>query len=131
MTYFFLFVFVCLLACFLIQPRVPPRSTLIIVDVQNDFVSGTLALKNCSARQNGEDVVPVINALRGIGFDLITLTQDWHPASHLSFIENAASLDLAPTSAPPQVSFLFKRKTMAGSFSQSCAAAAVRFRFLL
>ena len=34
-----------------------------IVDVQNDFISGSLAIKNCPAGQDGEEVVPPINAL--------------------------------------------------------------------
>ncbi len=31
-------------------------SALIVVDVQNDFISGTLAISNCPAGQNGEEV---------------------------------------------------------------------------
>ena len=34
-----------------------------IVDVQNDFISGSLAIKNCPAGQDGEDVVAPINTL--------------------------------------------------------------------
>ena len=34
-----------------------------IVDVQNDFISGSLAIVNCPARQDGEDVVAPINLL--------------------------------------------------------------------
>ena len=35
---------------------VKPKSAIVIVDVQNDFISGSLAIKNCPAQQNGEDV---------------------------------------------------------------------------
>ena len=35
---------------------VRPVSALIIVDVQNDFISGSLAISNCPARHNGEEV---------------------------------------------------------------------------
>ena len=35
---------------------VRPQSAFIIVDVQNDFISGSLAIINCPAGQNGEDV---------------------------------------------------------------------------
>ena len=35
----------------------------VIVDVQNDFISGSLAIVNCPARQDGEDVVAPINLL--------------------------------------------------------------------
>lgn len=52
---------------------------LIVVDVQNDFCpGGRLAV------QKGDEVVPVINAL-GQRFEIVVLTQDWHPAGHLSF----------------------------------------------
>ena len=33
-----------------------PRTAIIIVDVQNDFISGSLAISNCPAQQNGEEV---------------------------------------------------------------------------
>ena len=56
--------------------------TLIIVDVQADFIAG-----GALAVLGGEEVVPVINALQG-GFDLIVATQDWHPRGHASFAAN-------------------------------------------
>lgn len=52
---------------------------LLAIDVQNDFCNaGTLAVPG------GGDVVPVINRLLRI-FPHAVLTQDWHPAEHLSF----------------------------------------------
>ena len=42
---------------------VKPKSAFVIVDVQNDFISGSLAIKNCPAGQDGEDVVAPINNL--------------------------------------------------------------------
>ena len=56
--------------------------TLIVVDVQNDFVDG-----GALAVPGGGEVVPIINALQA-GFDLIVATQDWHPADHGSFATN-------------------------------------------
>ena len=54
-------------------------SALIVVDVQNCFVSGgTLPVKG------GEEVVPVINALAP-KFANIVITQDWHTPGHASF----------------------------------------------
>ncbi|HXR83840.1 MAG TPA: bifunctional nicotinamidase/pyrazinamidase [Hanamia sp.] len=54
-------------------------NALIIVDVQNDFLSrGALAVKD------GDAVIPVINSLEN-KFDLVVATQDWHPADHKSF----------------------------------------------
>ena len=56
--------------------------TLIIIDVQNDFMpSGSLAVAN------GHLIVPIINGLLP-KFDLIVATQDWHPANHKSFASN-------------------------------------------
>ncbi len=54
-------------------------SVLIVVDVQNCFVTGgTLPVKE------GEQVVPLINKLAKI-FQNVVITQDWHTAGHVSF----------------------------------------------
>lgn len=53
--------------------------TLIIIDLQNDFIpGGTLAVPG------GDEIVEVINNLQG-KFDLVIATQDWHPKGHFSF----------------------------------------------
>ena len=52
---------------------------LIVVDVQNDFCPG-----GALAVPDGAAVVPVINALAR-RFEHVVLTQDWHPARHISF----------------------------------------------
>lgn len=53
--------------------------TLIIVDVQNDFMpGGPLEVPY------GDLIVPVINKVQGY-FDLVVATQDWHPENHASF----------------------------------------------
>lgn len=52
---------------------------LIVVDVQNDFVTG-----GALAVPGGEAVVPVINRLMP-RFEVVVATQDWHPADHGSF----------------------------------------------
>jgi nicotinamidase/pyrazinamidase len=55
------------------------KSALIVVDVQNCFVTGgTLPVKG------GEEVVPVINKLAA-DFQNIVVTQDWHTPGHASF----------------------------------------------
>lgn len=57
-------------------------NTLIIIDVQNDFMpGGSLSVPN------GNEIVPVINAIIP-KFELVVATQDWHPASHKSFASN-------------------------------------------
>lgn len=72
---------------------------LIVVDVQNDFIDGTLALKNAEAQQDGKEVVPVINGLlRELHFDMVAYSMDWHPKDHCSFVENIACQDVHPNS---------------------------------
>jgi nicotinamidase/pyrazinamidase len=56
--------------------------TLILVDVQNDFMpGGPLEVPH------GNMIVPVINRILG-HFDLVVATQDWHPKKHKSFASN-------------------------------------------
>lgn len=53
--------------------------TLIIVDVQNDFLpNGALAV------EKGDEIISFINAIQR-NYDLIVATQDWHPQTHKSF----------------------------------------------
>ena len=55
---------------------------LILVDIQNDFLSG-----GALAVPNGDAVIPVVNRLQTM-FPLVVATQDWHPANHGSFAAN-------------------------------------------
>jgi nicotinamidase/pyrazinamidase len=58
--------------------------TLIIIDVQNDFMpEGPLAVPQ------GDKIVPVINSIQK-NFSLVVATQDWHPGNHRSFASNNA-----------------------------------------
>ena len=64
-------------------------NALLIVDVQYDFIDGTLALKNCPSQHQGEHVIPIINRLlEEVPFDVVVYTQDWHTHDHISFFEN-------------------------------------------
>ena len=59
-------------------------AALIVVDVQNCFVTGgTLPVAK------GEEVVPVINRIAA-GFENIIVTQDWHTPGHASFASSHA-----------------------------------------
>lgn len=61
---------------------------LIVIDVQNDFCpNGALAVAG------GDQIVGPINALMA-EYDAVVLTQDWHPADHMSFA------DMHPDAAP-------------------------------
>ena len=55
------------------------HSALLIIDVQNCFVSG-----GSLAVPHGDEVVPVINRLTGY-FTTVVATQDWHTPHHISF----------------------------------------------
>ena len=69
-----------------------PVHALVVIDVQNDFIDGSLALRQCPAGQDGARVVPVINAMRRSGrFDEVALSLDWHPQEHCSFLETFAA----------------------------------------
>ena len=73
--------------------------TLLIIDVQNDFVpGGSLPVPN------GDKIVPVINAMQH-KFDLVIATQDWHPEDHISFASNhegASLFDVIEIQGNPQ-----------------------------
>ncbi|PNF27305.1 Nicotinamidase [Cryptotermes secundus] len=72
-----------------IKKIVRPVSVFLVVDVQNDFISGTLNISQCSARQNGAEVVEPINKLlETVKFDTVFYSLDWHPSDHVSFIDN-------------------------------------------
>ncbi len=60
----------------------PVEDVLLIVDVQYDFMPG-----GALAVAHGDEVVPVVNRLAR-AFSHVVLTQDWHPASHVSFAAN-------------------------------------------
>lgn len=52
---------------------------LILVDLQNDFLTG-----GALAVPDGDRVIPIANRLQS-HFEIIVATQDWHPANHSSF----------------------------------------------
>lgn len=52
---------------------------LLVIDVQNDFMPG-----GALAVPHGDEVVPLVNELAK-RFANVILTQDWHPARHISF----------------------------------------------
>lgn len=53
--------------------------TLVLIDVQNDFMPG-----GALAVPEGDKIVPLVNDLQN-KFDLVIATQDWHPSGHASF----------------------------------------------
>jgi exosome complex component RRP4 len=76
-----------------------PLSALLNIDVQNDFISGTLALSNCPAKQDGNAVVSPINyCMDNADFNMVVYSSDWHPKDHISFVENVKKRKLHHTS---------------------------------
>ena len=60
------------------------KHALIIVDLQKDFLPG-----GALAVPGGDKIVPVIReVLEKNSWDCIVMTQDWHPAGHVSFARN-------------------------------------------
>ena len=59
--------------------KVGSQDALIVIDVQYCFMpGGTLPVPK------GDEVVPLINSMAG-KFPCVVITQDWHPAGHISF----------------------------------------------
>lgn len=78
----------------------PATDALIVIDVQNDFCPG-----GALAVEDGDAILPGINQLMS-DFGAVILTQDWHPANHLSFAANhpgAAPFSLTQMPYGPQV----------------------------
>jgi nicotinamidase/pyrazinamidase len=72
-----------------------PSEALLVIDVQYDFMpGGELPVTR------GDEVVPVVNRLMA-GFEHVVLTQDWHPADHVSFAANHAGRQPFETLALP------------------------------
>jgi nicotinamidase/pyrazinamidase len=73
---------------------------LLVIDVQNDFCPG-----GALAVPGGDEIVAGINALMA-EFPAVILTQDWHPADHLSFASQhpgKSPMEMTEMSYGPQV----------------------------
>lgn len=60
------------------------RTALLVVDIQNDFLPG-----GALAVPRGDEIIPRVNQIAQ-GFSRVILTQDWHPAGHVSFASSHA-----------------------------------------
>lgn len=61
--------------------------TLLLVDIQNDFLPG-----GALAVADGDAVVPIANRVMP-RFGTVVASQDWHPADHLSFADQHAGFE--------------------------------------
>lgn len=62
--------------------RLSAHDVLLVIDVQNDFCPG-----GALAVPEGDQVIAPIHRI-AVHFQHIILTQDWHPANHVSFAAN-------------------------------------------
>jgi nicotinamidase/pyrazinamidase len=60
----------------------PSSTALLVIDMQNDFIDGALAVPDAAA------VIDTINQL-ATNYEHVVLTQDWHPKDHFSFANEA------------------------------------------
>jgi len=75
-------------------------SALIVIDIQNDFCPG-----GALAVADGDAIIPRVNGLMD-DFACVVLTQDWHPANHMSFAAShpgAAPFSMTDMPYGPQV----------------------------
>jgi len=83
------------------HPAPSPRAALILVDVQPDFMPG-----GALACHEGDAIVPGIDRLLRAGlFRHVVATQDWHPRTHISFVDNHpghAAFEQIPLHGQPQ-----------------------------
>ena len=61
-----------------LRSATPANTALIVIDVQNDFTRGSMAIPGSSA------IIKPINQLATRFFNVVIVT-DWHPPGHISF----------------------------------------------
>ncbi|KII61451.1 Nicotinamidase [Thelohanellus kitauei] len=66
------------------------RIALVIVDIQNDFITGSLATKNAESKHDSAEIIPNIDEIlkKRHLFQKIFISKDWHPVDHISFHSN-------------------------------------------
>lgn len=57
----------------------PKTDLLLIVDVQNDFIDGSLSVKDAA------EIVPILNKYIE-KIPKVAVSRDWHPGNHMSFV---------------------------------------------
>ncbi len=61
-----------------------PTNALLVIDMQLDFLPARNGVGGALAVPAGDEIIPGINTFAK-RFDHVILTQDWHPAGHISF----------------------------------------------
>jgi nicotinamidase/pyrazinamidase len=91
-------------------------SVLIVTDIQNDFLPG-----GALGVADGDAIIPLVNDLAR-RFKNVVITQDWHPAHHISFASShpgKAPFDVIDLRYGPQV--LWPDHCIQGSFGAALA----------
>ncbi|MBB3931066.1 nicotinamidase/pyrazinamidase [Kaistia hirudinis] len=91
-------------------------SVLIVTDIQNDFLPG-----GALAVADGHAIIPLVNDLAR-RFKNVVITQDWHPAHHISFASShpgRSPFDVIDLRYGPQV--LWPDHCVQGSFGAALA----------
>jgi nicotinamidase/pyrazinamidase len=86
--------------------KIHPTDALLAIDVQNDFCPAVNGAGGALAVAGGDEIVPLINALAQ-RFDHVLLTQDWHPAGHISFASAHGAQPYTTIAAPYGVQTLW------------------------
>ena len=85
------------------------NNAILVIDVQNDFCPG-----GALAVAEGDEIVAPINALLP-EFPVRVLTQDWHPADHLSFASQHNAEPMTTTEMPYGTQVLWPDHCIIGS----------------
>lgn len=89
---------------------------LLVVDVQRDFLPG-----GALAVPDGDAIVPIVNRLSR-RFDNVILTQDWHPAGHVSFASSHGQAPFSTVELPYGRQVLWPDHCVQGSRGAEFAA---------
>ena len=91
-------------------PTITPSTALLAVDVQNDFCpNGALAVAG------GDEIIPIINQLMP-KFTHVVITQDYHPADHISFASNQGLPEFSTITLPYGEQVLWPDHCIQGTF---------------
>lgn len=84
-------------------------NALIVVDIQNDFCPG-----GALAVAGGDELPALVNPVME-NYDAVILTQDWHPADHISFADNQDAEPFSLTEVAYGSQVLWPRHCVIGS----------------
>jgi len=98
------------------------KRALIAVDIQNDFCPG-----GALAVPGGSDIIPVVNKLLEI-IPVSVLTQDWHPAGHISFASTHGKPDYSIDDSEKNLGVLWPVHCVAGTHGADFHPALESFR---